>query len=230
MPTVLLVDDEPDLVELMRYNLETEGFEVVTAGDGAEALSTAAASQPDVVVLDVMMPVMDGLEACRKLRAAPQTSAVPILMLTARGDETDEIKGLDGGADDYIAKPVSPRVLVSRINALLRRAGQPAEQEDPEVLRTHGLTIDRARFVVFRGEQEGKGERIRLPRKEFELLYFLASRAGRVVSRQEVLDSIWGKDVYVTPRTVDVHIRKIRDKIGDALIETVTGVGYRFKE
>ncbi len=223
---ILLVDDEPDLLAMVQYNLAREGFEVIHARDGVEALAQAEAEGPDLIVLDLMMPRMDGMETCRHLRSKPRFKHLPILMLTARGEESYQIQGLDLGADDYVQKPISPRVLLSRIRALLRRT--EANEEERDVLRVHDLAIDRGRFVVFKGEEEE--ERLRLPRKEFEILYLLATRPGKVASRQEILDTIWGADVYVTPRTVDVHVRKIRDKIGESYIETVTGVGYRLKE
>lgn len=221
---ILLVDDEPDLIAMIQYNLERAGYTVAHARDGVEALALAEAEVPDLMVLDLMMPRMDGLETCRRFRGHPQLKAVPILMLTARGEEAYQIQGLDLGADDFVQKPISPQVLLSRIRALLRRAESAAPVGN--VLRVHDLKIDRDRFAVFRGADE----RIRLPRKEFEILYLLATRPGTVISRQEMLDTIWGEDVFVTPRTVDVHVRKIRDKVGEAYIETVTGVGYRLKE
>jgi two-component system alkaline phosphatase synthesis response regulator PhoP len=230
--TVLLVDDEPDLLELLTYTLEREGFRVLTARDGLAGLKAAEAEEPDLIVLDIMMPRMDGIEATHRLREDARLRLTPILMLTARTGERDEIAGLDAGADDYLVKPISPRLLVSRVNALLRR-GEREEAATTAQLRAHDLVIDRERYVVERGangDAAGAVETFRLPRKEFELLYFLAAHPGRVFSREELLDAVWGTDVYVVDRTVDVHVRKIREKLGSAYIETVKGVGYTFAE
>lgn len=224
---ILLVDDEPDLIELVKYNLMRDGYEVYTAENGQQALNVAESVRPHLVVLDVRMPVMDGIQTCRHLRENPETAKLPIIMLTALSQEIDELKGLGAGADDYIAKPVSYRKLQARISTLLRRAYPQKEQQ--ALLQREGLEIDREKYVV-RLVSGGKEHKLHLPRKQFELLYTLASRPGVVQSREELLDEIWGEDVYVTPRTVDVHVRKIRDKIGDHYIETVKGVGYRFAE
>ena len=224
---ILVADDEPDLRDMVRYNLETEGYEVVVAADGREAVELAQSEQPDLIVLDVRMPRLSGLEACRKIRAIESLADTPVIILTALGQEQDEIMGLESGADDYIQKPVSPKVLITRIKTRLRRAEMATRKL--ATLSRGDLTIDRDRFDVRRttGDEE---EKFHLPRKQFELLFALALHPGIVFSREELLDSIWGQDVYVTPRTVDVHVRKIRDKIGDDYIETVKGVGYRFKE
>ena len=224
LPSVLLVDDEPDLLELLQYSLEGAGFAVRTAADGAEALALAAAEPPDVFVLDIMMPRMDGIALTERLREDARLRLTPILMLTARTGEADEIAGLDAGADDYLPKPVSPRRLVTRVRALLRR-GERRKSASTAHIRVHDLEIDRERYVVTRG-----AETFRLPRKEFELLYFLAAHPGRVFSREELLDGVWGPDVYVVDRTVDVHVRKIREKLGSAYIGTVKGVGYTLAE
>ena len=224
--TILIVDDEPDLVELIAYTLVAEGFRVLTARDGVEGLALAEAERPDLVVLDIMMPKMDGVELTARLRENGQLRLTPILMLTARTGEGDEIAGLDAGADDYLPKPVSTRRLVSRIRALLRR-GERDDAATTQTLRVHDLVIDRERYVVERPEAN---ETFRLPRKEFELLYYFAAHPGRVFSREDLLDSVWGPDVYVVDRTVDVHVRKIREKVGSAYIETVKGVGYRLAE
>ncbi len=226
--TVLIVDDEPDLVELMAYTLSAEGFRVLTAADGAEGLAIAEAERPDLVVLDIMMPRMDGVELTERLRENAQLRLTPILMLTARSGEGDEIAGLEAGADDYLTKPVSPKRLASRIRALLRR-GEREESASTALLRVHDLVVDRERYVVERPTADG-GDTFRLPRKEFELFYFFASHPGRVFSREDLLDAVWGTDVYVVDRTVDVHVRKIREKLGSAYIETVKGVGYRLAE
>ena len=228
--TVLIVDDEPDLVELLAYTLTAEGFRVLTAADGAEGLTVAEAERPDLVVLDIMMPRMDGVELTERLRENAQLRLTPILMLTARSGEGDEIAGLEAGADDYLTKPVSPKRLASRIRALLRR-GEREENASTALLRVHDLVVDRERYVVERVATGGAdGATFRLPRKEFELFYFLAAHPGRVFSREDLLDSVWGTDVYVVDRTVDVHVRKIREKLGSAYIETVKGVGYRLAE
>lgn len=223
--TVLLVDDEPDLIELLQYALETEGLRVVTARDGVEGLKVAQAERPDVLVVDIMMPRMDGVEMTARVREDANLRLTPILMLTARTDERDEIAGLDAGADDYLPKPVSPRLFVSRVRALLRRAEREASAPTGQ-LRVHDLVIDRERYLVERVGGDAP-ETFRLPRKEFELLYFLASHPGRVFTREELLDAVWGRDVYVVDRTVDVHVRKVREKLGSAYIDTVKGVGYK---
>jgi two-component system, OmpR family, alkaline phosphatase synthesis response regulator PhoP len=226
---ILLVDDEEDLLDLLQYALEREGYEVATAQDGLQGLRTAQTTRPDLVVLDIMMPRMDGIEMCQRLREDAHLRLVPILMLTARSDEGDEIEGLDAGADDYLTKPVSPSLLVSHVRALLRRS-ERTEAALTNQLRFHDLVIDRDRYLVTRVADGAEVEQFRLPRKEFELLYFLASHPGRVFSREDLLNQVWGPDVYVVDRTVDVHVRKIREKIGSVYIETVKGVGYKLNE
>lgn len=221
---ILVVDDEDDIVELLEYNLEAEGFEVLRAMDGVEAISLAEAESPDLIILDVMMPRMDGLEACRRIRARPALKSIPIVMLTARGEESDQVSGLDVGADIYLTKPISIPVLMSQVKATLRTSARA--ETVPDVVEIHGVKIDRLRYVV---EVAGESEPRHLPKKEFELLRYLASNPGRVFSRQQLLDEIWGPDVFVVDRTVDVHVRKVREKIGESLIETVKGVGYRFR-
>jgi len=225
--TVLVVDDEPDLIDLLSYNLEREGYTVLTARDGAEALALAVRSPPDLVILDVMMPVMDGLEMCRRLREHAGLRTLPVLMLTALEGPDDQVRGLDVGADAYLGKGAPLPVLLSQVRAMLRGASRA--EDTPGTLRVHDLEINRERYLVFRDEG---GERVsmRLPRKEFELIYVLASHPGKVFTRQEILDRVWGRDVYVVDRTVDVHIRKIREKLGEEYIETVKGVGYRFRK
>jgi len=228
--TILVVDDEEDLVEMLSYTLAREGFRVVSARDGDEGLRVAAAERPDLVVLDVMMPRMDGIEATRQLREDARMHLVPILMLTALTAEGDEIQGLDAGADDYLVKPVSPKLLATRVRALLRRGVRDSSETTSQV-RVHDLTVDRRRYLVSRDAAGAEGARtFRLPRKEFELLYYLASHPGRVFTRDELLDAVWGRDVFVVDRTVDVHVRKIREKLGSEYIETVKGVGYRLAE
>ncbi|MCA1801143.1 MAG: response regulator transcription factor [Rhodothermaceae bacterium] len=221
--TILVVDDEQDLLDLIEYNLKKEGFGVLTSDSGEKGIEIARRQKPDLILLDIMMPGMDGIEVCRLIKSDPATQAIPVVFLTARGDEKSEITGLDLGADDYLFKPISTSKLLSRIKAILRRS-QSGQQKET-ILNIHNLTIDRSRYIVSNGEKE-----MHLPRKEFELLYFLASRKGKVLDRQSLLNEVWGNNIYVLDRTVDVHIRKIREKIGDEYIETVKGVGYRFKE
>jgi len=227
-PSVLVVDDEEDLLSLLQYNLRQEGFDVRLARNGVEALEQAREEAPDLIVLDIMMPKMDGIEVCRRLRQDAHLRTIPIMMLTARTEEEDQVEGLDVGADIYLGKPVSVSVIVSQSKALLRSARR--YEVPPDQLSVHNLTIDRDRYLVYQREDDGSETEMRMPRKEFELLYFLASHPGKVFSRQEILDDVWGQDVYVVDRTVDVHVRKIREKIGSKYIETVKGVGYRFKE
>jgi two-component system, OmpR family, alkaline phosphatase synthesis response regulator PhoP len=222
---ILIVDDEEDILDLIQYNLDREGYETVLARDGVEALEVAEDERPDLIILDIMMPRMDGIEACRRLRRNAFLRNTPVLMLTARTDEDDQVEGLDVGADIYLSKPVAIPVLLSQLRALLR--GAQRHEEAPDLLTIHNLEINRDRYLVYQNE-DGEPVEHRFPRKEFELLYFLASHPGRVFSRQELLDHVWGRDVYVVDRTVDVHIRKIREKLGSDYVETVKGVGYRF--
>ena len=228
-PHVLLVDDEDDILDLLAYNLRREGFSTARARDGLDALEQARHELPDLIVLDVMMPQLGGIEACRRLRQDAHLRTTPILMLTARTEEEDQIEGLDVGADTYLGKPVSMPVFISQVKALLRTAHR--HETPPDTLAVHDLEIDRDRYLVFQ-EDAAAGERVEMhfPRKEFELLYYFASHPGKVFSRQEILDEVWGPDVYVVDRTVDVHVRKIREKVGSHYIETVKGVGYRFAE
>lgn len=221
--TILVVDDEQDLLDLIEYNLRKEGFKVLKAENGIEALQAARDNPVDLVLLDIMMPKMDGLEVCNRMRADMELKHIPIIFLTARGDEKTEVEGLDTGADDYVTKPISTTKLISRIKAVLRRFGDAAEEVNKLVV--HDLEIDKDRYIVSRGEEE-----FHLPRKEFELLYYLAGKRGKVRDRQTLLNKVWGDNIYVVDRTVDVHVRKIREKLGDHYIETVKGVGYRFKE
>lgn len=220
---VLLVDDEPDIVEFLSYNLKTEGFSVFIAHNGNEALKVAREKKPHLIVLDVMMPGMDGIETCTEIRKMPRLKKTLILFLTARGEDYSQIAGFDAGADDYITKPVKPRVLISRINALLRRY-QSEEETHKSVLEIEDLVIDQEKYVVFKSKKE-----IVLPRKEFELLLLFASRPNKVFGRDEIFSKIWGDDVIVGERTIDVHIRKLREKIGIDNIKTVKGVGYKFE-
>lgn len=227
-PSILIVDDEDDILDLIEYNFEREGYTVRTARDGVEALDQARRHRPDLIILDIMMPRMDGIETCRRIRSDAQLETVPVLMLTARTEEEHQVEGLDVGADIYLSKPVSIPVLLSQSRALLR--GVDRSQTPPDRLQIHDLEINRDRYLVVRSRPSGDDQELRLPRKEFELLYYLACSPGRVFSREDLLDSVWGPDVYVVDRTVDVHVRKIREKLGSEYIETVKGVGYKFAE
>lgn len=220
---ILIVDDEPDIRELIEYNLKKEGYQVYTATNGQEAVTEAKRVLPDLIILDIMMPKMDGMEACRILRTMNEFKNTFMVFLTARSEEYSEIAGFNVGADDYIAKPIKPRALTSRINAILRRNAQ-AENEEENKLEIADLVIDREAFLVFR-----KGEKIVLAKKEFELLYLLASKPGKVYTREVILRNIWEDSVVVTNRTIDVHIRKLREKLGDKYVTTVKGVGYKFE-
>lgn len=221
--TILVVDDEQDLLDLIEYNLKKEGFDVLKAEDGEEGIKMARKHSPDLILLDIMMPKMDGLEAVELIRNDEELKRIPIIFLTARGDEKTEVEGLNKGGDDYITKPISTTKLISRIKAVLRRFED--NEEFTNRLEVHDLNIDKDRYIVTQGEEE-----FQLPRKEFELLFFLASRKGKVMDRQTLLNQVWGDNIYVVDRTIDVHVRKIREKLGDEYIETVKGVGYRFKE
>ncbi|MGZ3778005.1 MAG: response regulator transcription factor, partial [Mucilaginibacter sp.] len=220
---ILIVDDEPDILELIEYNLKKEGYQVYTAKNGQEAVSEAKKVLPDLIVLDIMMPKMDGIEACRIMRTMPEFKNTFMVFLTARSEEYSEIAGFNVGADDYIAKPIKPRALVSRINAILRR-NAPAEEVTDNKLEIGELVIDREAYLVFQ-----KGEKVVLAKKEFELLYLLASKPGKVYTREVILKNIWEDSVVVTNRTIDVHIRKLREKLGDDIVATVKGVGYKFE-
>lgn len=221
---ILIVDDEPDILEFLEYNLVKEGFHVVTAADGEEALKVAEKEKPDLIILDIMMPKIDGVEVCRQLRAKPMFDHTLIAFLTAREEDYSQIAALDVGGDDYITKPIRPRVFVSRIKALLRRADKQNEFKDSGVLSVGDLSIDKERVTVTRS-----GEEIELAKKEFELLYLLVSKPGKVFSREEIFNKIWGSDVIVGNRTIDVHIRKLREKIGENYIKTIKGIGYKFE-
>lgn len=216
---ILIADDEPDIVEIIDYNLAKEGYETFTAKHGEDALEKAKLLKPDLVILDIMMPGKTGMQVCETLRSNPAFNDTLIIFLTALSDEKSHIKGLESGADDYISKPISTKVLVSRVNAIFRRAKKDASS----IIRIDNISIDADRFLVFVDDKE-----IALAKKEFELLYLLASRPGRVFLRNEILDSVWGADVIVGDRTIDVHIRKIRLKLEVDCITTVKGVGYKF--
>ena len=220
---ILVVDDEPDILEFLSYNLEKEGFLVETAENEKQALEKAKKNQPDIVLLDVMMPEMDGIEACRTMREMPQFEHTIIAFLTARTEDYSQIAGFETGADDYISKPIKPRVLVSRLRALLRR--YEAKESKSTFLEVGNIQIDRERYlIIFNGKE------MAVPRKEFELIYLLASKPGKVFKRDEILNEIWGRDIIVGDRTIDVHIRKLREKLGEDLIKTVKGIGYKFEE
>lgn len=221
---VLIVDDEPDIRELIEFNLNKDGFETLMADNGYDAIAKAKQFDPDLIILDVMMPKMDGIEACRLLRNMPQFKHTLIVFLTARSEEYSEIAGFNVGADDYIAKPIKPRALISRINAILRRNTKAIEEDEKPKIAIGDLVIDREAYLVFRGQ-----EKITLAKKEFELLYLLASKPGKVMSREYILKNIWDDSVVVTNRTIDVHVRKLREKVGEQYVSTVKGVGYKFE-
>jgi two-component system alkaline phosphatase synthesis response regulator PhoP len=217
---ILLVDDEQDILEFIRYNLEKEGYSVYTADNGKKAIEMAQRIQPHLILLDVMMPEMDGIETCRELRSMPEFKNTVIAFLTARNEDYSQIAGFDVGADDYITKPIKPRLLTSRIKALLRRFAADAAEEK---LKLGNIEIDSEKYIVYKD-----GKELSLPKKEFELLSLLASKPGKVFSRKEILNKIWGNDIIVGDRTIDVHIRKLREKLGDNYFKTIKGIGYKF--
>lgn len=222
--TILLVDDEPDILDIISYNLKAEGYKVKTASSGREGVEKAKKVRPDLILLDVMMPEMDGIEACEQIRKTPGLEHTIIAFLTARGEDYSQVAGFEVGADDYITKPVKPRVLTSRLKALLRRRPlKPAKSEERKTLGDMVIDIERYHIEI-------KGKVVDLPRKEFELLGLLASKPGKVFTRDEIMDRIWGTQVIVGGRTIDVHIRKLREKIGDERIKTIKGVGYKFED
>lgn len=216
---VLIADDEQDIREILEYNLATEGYEVIAAKDGSEAIDKAKQFRPDLIILDIMMPKKTGVEVCEYLRTQPGFQDTLIIFLTALNDERSHIKGFDTGADDYITKPISPKVLISRVNALFRRS-----KKDGKIIKLDGIVIDPEQFIII-----NNGVEVILAKKEFELLYLLASKPGKVFLRNEILSQVWGADVIVGDRTIDVHIRKIRQKLGIDCITTVKGVGYKFE-
>jgi two-component system, OmpR family, alkaline phosphatase synthesis response regulator PhoP len=217
---ILIADDEPDIIEILSFNLKGEGYEVMTAKNGDEALEKAKSFKPDLIILDMMMPGKNGLEVCNILRTQSMFAGTLIVFLTAINDENTEIKSLENGADDYLTKPISPKVLLSKVSSLLRRINS----EEPKVISAGNFEIDRERYIVYLNKEE-----IILARKEFELVALLASKPGKVFLRNEILNKIWGTDVIVGDRTIDVHIRKIRQKLGEDCISTVKGVGYKFE-
>lgn len=224
---ILLVDDEADILEFLGYNLTREGYEVAKAQSGEKALQIAKDFVPHLIILDVMMPGMDGMELCSVLRKMPELKNPLIAFLTARGEDYSQIAGFDAGADDYITKPIKPKILISRIQALLRRYNdqKPEVESPPDILETNSFTIDRTKYVIIR-----EGTEISLPKKEFELLYFLATSPNKVLTREEIFTAVWGNDVVVGDRTIDVHIRRIRERLDIGNIKTIKGVGYKFVE
>jgi two-component system alkaline phosphatase synthesis response regulator PhoP len=217
----LLVDDEPDVIEIIRYNLEQEGYNVKTASNGKEALQKAQKNTPHLIIMDVMMPEMDGIEACEELRSDPTFNDTIIMFLTARGEDYSYVAAFDAGADDYVTKPIKPKIIVSKVKALLRRLKK--EEENQDKIQLGKLIIDKEQYEVTH-----KGKTFSLPRKEFELLYLLASKPDKVVKREKIMEVVWGSEVVVGDRTIDVHIRKLREKVGDKYFKTVKGVGYKF--
>lgn len=219
---ILLVDDEPDILEIIGYNLSQEGYQIVTASNGKEAITKAKKEHPNLIIMDVMMPEMDGIEACENIRKLPDFENTIITFLTARSEDYSQVAGFDAGADDYIAKPIKPKVLVSKVKALLRRLKEDDVATD--TLMVGDIEINREEYKIIRKEEE-----IILPRKEFELFYLLATKPGKVFTREEILDKVWGNEVVVGGRTIDVHIRKLREKIGDDYFKTIKGVGYKLE-
>ena len=221
---ILLVDDEQDILEIVGYNLSQEGYQIVTASNGKEAIAKAKKEHPQLIIMDVMMPEMDGMEACENIRKIPELQDTIITFLTARSEDYSQVAGFDAGADDYIAKPIKPKVLVSKVQALLRRLKGVEGVSSTTTLTVGNIEINREEYKIVKDNIE-----IVLPRKEFELFYLLASKPGKVFKRDEILDRVWGNEVVVGGRTIDVHIRKLREKIGEELFKTIKGVGYKFE-
>ena len=221
---ILLVDDEPDILEIIGYNLSHEGYQIVTASNGKEAVIKAQKELPQLIIMDVMMPEMDGMEACEQIRKIPELKDTVITFLTARSEDYSQVAGFDAGADDYITKPIKPKVLVSKIKALLRRFKDDENTPNSSTLNVGNIEINREEYKIIKD-----GVEIILPRKEFELFYLLATKPGKVFTREEILDRVWGNEVVVGGRTIDVHIRKLREKIGDDFFKTVKGVGYKIE-
>jgi len=219
---ILLVDDEPDILEIVGYNLKNEGYKIYTAKNGIEAIEKAKKHEPHLIILDIMMPEMDGIEACEKIRATKGLENVLITFFTARSEDYSQMAGFDVGADDYITKPIKPKVLISKIKALLRRVDDVANSASEKV-KIGEFIIDREEYVIVKN-----GEKLSLPRKEFELFALLASKPGKVFKRDDILNQVWGNEVVVGGRTIDVHIRKLREKLGDENFKTIKGVGYKF--
>ena len=220
---ILLVDDEPDILEIVGYNLSQEGYQVITAKNGLKGVEKAKKERPQLIILDVMMPEMDGIEACEHIRKLPELKNTIITFLTARGEDYSQVAGFDAGADDYITKPIKPKVLVSKVKALLRRL--KTDDSTVPIIKIGDIEINREEYKI-----SIKGKEVVLPRKEFELLFLLASKPGKVFKREDILDKVWGNEVVVGGRTIDVHIRKLREKLGDNSFKTVKGVGYKFVE
>ena len=218
---ILLVDDEPDILEIVGYNLKNEGYQVYTANNGLKALKSAKKITPNLILLDIMMPEMDGIETCEKIRAIKSLENTLIAFLTARNEDYSQVAGFDAGADDYITKPIKPKVLISKVKSLLRRL--KAESQEDSSVKIGDITINRDEYLIFKGDKK-----IFLPRKEFELFSLLTSKPGKVFKRETILDSVWGNEAVVGGRTIDVHIRKLREKIGDNHFKTIKGVGYKF--
>lgn len=221
--TILLADDEADILEFLGYNLEKAGFRVLKAKNGQKAVRLAREFRPQLIILDVMMPVMDGMEACREIRKSAELKETLIVFLTARGEDYSQIAGFEAGADDYITKPIKPKVFISRIQAILRRYKEP--EATGSIIQLKEFTIDKDRYLILK-----EGMEITLARKEFELLQFLVSKPEKVVTREEIFANVWGEDVVVGDRTIDVHIRRIREKVGTESIKTIKGVGYKFEQ
>lgn len=221
---ILLVDDEQDILEIVGYNLAQEGYQIVTATNGKEAITKAKKELPHLIIMDVMMPEMDGMEACENIRKIPELQDTIITFLTARSEDYSQVAGFDAGADDYIAKPIKPKVLVSKVQALLRRLKGVEGVSSTTTLIVGNIEINREEYKIIKD-----GEEIILPRKEFELFYLLATKPGKVFTREEILDKVWGNEVVVGGRTIDVHIRKLREKIGDSFFKTIKGVGYKIE-
>ena len=218
---ILLVDDEPDILEIVGYNLKNEGYQVYTANNGLEALNSAKKITPNLILLDIMMPEMDGIETCEKIRAIKSLENTLIAFLTARNEDYSQVAGFDAGADDYITKPIKPKVLIGKVKSLLRRL--KAESQEDSSVKIGDITINSDEYMIFKGDKK-----IFLPRKEFELFSLLTSKPGKVFKRETILDNVWGNEVVVGGRTIDVHIRKLREKIGDNHFKTIKGVGYKF--
>jgi len=221
--TILLVDDEQDILDFLQYNLEREGYKVFTASNGLEGVEMTQKVAPDLILMDVMMPRMDGIEACQMIRQELQLSSPLIAFLTSRSEDYSQVAGFEAGADDYITKPIRPRLLISKVEALLRRAGRKQNNEPENA--SSSIVVNRERFLVLL-----EGEEILLPKKEFELIELLASRPGKVFTREQILTTVWGDETIVGERTIDVHIRKLREKLGESYIRTIKGVGYTFSE
>ena len=219
---ILLVDDEPDIIEIIRFNLNSEGYQIFTASDGLKAIKLAEKHMPNLIIMDVMMPNMDGIEACENLRKDNRFNETIIMFLSARGEDFSYVAAFDAGADDYVTKPIKPKVLISKVKALLRRLKD--EDKAGDVIKVGNIEINREEYKIIRQDEE-----IVLPRKEFELFYLLATKPGKVFTREEILDKVWGNEVVVGGRTIDVHIRKLREKIGDDFFKTIKGVGYKIE-